>query len=60
MVGGGVNARLDAVVLLRVRAPSGVEADLSAIVDTGFSGQLATSGLNEQVHPMLCYRGAGQ
>ncbi len=38
---GGVNARHEAVVRFRLRGPSGVEAELAAIVDTGFNGQLA-------------------
>jgi clan AA aspartic protease len=41
MIGGVVNARLEAVVPVRVRGPSGVELDVDAIVDSGFSASLA-------------------
>jgi clan AA aspartic protease len=40
MIRGKVNARLEAVVPLRVRGPSGVEASVEAVVDTGYTGSL--------------------
>ncbi len=41
IAGGLVNARHEAVVRLRLRGPSGAESELSAIVDTAFSGWIA-------------------
>lgn len=40
MIQGVVNARLEAVVRLRIRGPSGIEHDVDVIVDTGFSASL--------------------
>ena len=40
MIRGAVNARLEPVVRLRVRGPGGVESDVDAIIDTGFSSSL--------------------
>jgi predicted aspartyl protease len=40
MIRGVVNARHEAVVRLRVRGPSGVESDVDAIVDSGFTASL--------------------
>ena len=40
MIQGVVNARHEAVVRLRVRGPGGVEADVDAIVDSGFTASL--------------------
>lgn len=40
MIRGAVNARLEAVVRLRVRGPGGAEADVDAIIDTGFTSAL--------------------
>ena len=40
MIGGIVNARYEAIVRLRVRGPGGVEADVDAIVDSGFTSSL--------------------
>ncbi|HJT78657.1 MAG TPA: aspartyl protease family protein [Gemmataceae bacterium] len=40
MIRGVVNARLEAVVRLRVRGPGGAEADVDAVVDTGFTSSL--------------------
>jgi clan AA aspartic protease len=40
MIRGGVNARLEAVVRLRVRGPSGVESDVDAVIDTGFTSSV--------------------
>ena len=40
MIRGTVNSRLEAVVRLRVRGPAGVEADVDAVVDTGFTSAL--------------------
>lgn len=37
---GAVNAHLEAVVALRVRGPSGAEAELAAVIDTGYTGSL--------------------
>jgi hypothetical protein len=37
MIRGVVNALSEAVVRLRLRGPGGVETDVDAIVDTGFS-----------------------
>jgi clan AA aspartic protease len=40
MIRGAVNARNEAVVRLRVRGPGGVESDVDAIVDSGFTSSL--------------------
>ena len=40
MIRGTVNARLEAVVRLRVRGPGGAELDLDAVIDTGFTASL--------------------
>ena len=40
MIRGVVNARYEAVVRLRVRGPGGVESDVEAIVDSGFTSSL--------------------
>ncbi len=40
MITGAVNADREAVVMLRVRGPSGQEQDVQAVVDTGFTGFL--------------------
>jgi clan AA aspartic protease len=40
MIRGVVNARHEAVVRLRVRGPGGVESDVDAIVDSGFTASL--------------------
>jgi clan AA aspartic protease len=40
MMRGVVNARHEAVVRLRVRGPGGVESDVDAIVDSGFTASL--------------------
>jgi clan AA aspartic protease len=40
MIGGVVNRRREAMVRLRVRGPGGIEADVDAIVDTGFTASL--------------------
>lgn len=40
MIQGIVNVRRAAVVRLRVRGPGGVEAEVDAIVDTGFTSYL--------------------
>jgi predicted aspartyl protease len=40
MIRGAVNARHEAIVRLRVRGPSGVELDVDAIVDSGFTSSL--------------------
>ena len=40
MIRGVVNARHEAVVRLRVRGRGGVEADVDAIVDSGFTSSL--------------------
>ncbi len=40
MIRGAVNARLEAVVRLRVRGPGGAEADVDAVIDTGFTSSL--------------------
>jgi len=37
---GAVNGRLEAVIALRVRGPAGVEVEVSAVVDTGYTGSL--------------------
>lgn len=41
MIQGVVNARHEAIVCLRVRGSSGVEADVDTIVDSGFTSSLA-------------------
>jgi clan AA aspartic protease len=40
MIRGVVNARREAIVRLRVRGPGGVESDVDAIVDSGFTSSL--------------------
>ncbi len=40
MIGGAVNARLEAVVPVRVRGPGGVELDVDAVVDSGCTAAL--------------------
>ena len=40
VIRGTVNARLESIVAVRVRGPSGAEQALSAVVDTGFTGWL--------------------
>jgi clan AA aspartic protease len=40
MMRGSVNARLEAVVRLRLRGPRGFEADVDAVIDTGFTASL--------------------
>ena len=40
MISGSVNARHEAVVRLRLRGPSGIEAETDAVVDTGFTAAL--------------------
>ena len=40
MIQGVVNARLEATVRLRLRGPGGVELDVDAIIDTGFTSYL--------------------
>jgi clan AA aspartic protease len=39
-VTGVVNPQREAEITLRLRGPSGIESDLSFIVDTGFTGQI--------------------
>jgi predicted aspartyl protease len=41
LISGVVNARHEAVVRLRVRGPGGLELDLDAVIDTGFTASLA-------------------
>ncbi len=40
MMRGVVNARREAVVPLRVRGPGGIEMDVDAVVDSGFTAAL--------------------
>jgi clan AA aspartic protease len=40
MISGTVNARLKAVIRLRVLGPGGSELDFDAIIDTGFTSSL--------------------
>lgn len=40
MIRGIVNARREAVVSLRLRRPGGIESDVDAIVDSGFTSSL--------------------
>jgi clan AA aspartic protease len=40
MIRGVVNARQEAVVRLRLRGPGGIESDVDAIIDTGFTSSL--------------------
>ena len=37
---GEVNARLEAVLRLRLRGPNGAEAQVEAVIDTGYTGTL--------------------
>jgi clan AA aspartic protease len=41
MITGSVNARREAVVLLRINGPGGQSLEYDAIIDTGFNGWLA-------------------
>lgn len=41
MIRGAVNARLEAVVPLRLRGPIGTELDVDAVVDSGFTAALS-------------------
>jgi clan AA aspartic protease len=43
MISGQVTADLEAVVPIRVRSPSGSGAQIDALLDTGFSGELSLS-----------------
>jgi predicted aspartyl protease len=40
VIRGTVNARLEALVRLRVRGPGGAELDVDAVVDSGFTSSL--------------------
>jgi predicted aspartyl protease len=40
MISGVVNSRLEGVVRLQVRGPSGAVADVDAVVDSGFTASL--------------------
>ena len=40
MIRGTVNARLEALIHLRVRGPGGAELDMDAVVDSGFTSSL--------------------
>lgn len=40
MIQGTVNARGEATVRLRLRGPAGAEADVEAVIDTGYSASL--------------------
>ena len=37
---GAVNARLEAIITLRIRGPSGDELEVAAVIDTGYTGSL--------------------
>jgi clan AA aspartic protease len=41
MIGGAVNLGWEAIVPIRLRGPGGVERDVDALVDSGFTGSLA-------------------
>ena len=41
MIRGTVNARGEAIVALRVSGPGGIESDVDAVVDSGFTASLA-------------------
>ena len=43
MIVGQVNSRLEAIVPLRVRGPGGIELDLKAVLDSGYTGSLTLS-----------------
>ncbi len=40
MIPGSVNARLEALLRLNVRGPTGIEIEVDALIDTGFTGSL--------------------
>jgi clan AA aspartic protease len=40
VIAGVVNANLEPVIALRIRSMKGIEIDMDAVVDTGFSGFL--------------------
>ncbi|HLA64539.1 MAG TPA: hypothetical protein VK610_08920, partial [Rhodothermales bacterium] len=41
MIQGVVNDRLEPILALRVRGPSGSEEEVEAVLDTGFDGALS-------------------
>ena len=43
MIRGVVNASAEAIVRLRVRGPGGVESDVDAMIDSGFTAYLTLS-----------------
>lgn len=55
MIRGTVNSRHEAVVPLRVRAPGGLEYDVDAVMDTGFTGSLTLPpALLSAINAPLC------
>ena len=59
MIRGVVNARLEAVVRIRVRGPSAVELDVDAIVDSGFSASLTLSSAAVTALSLIRQSGGG-
>jgi clan AA aspartic protease len=45
MIKGVVNARREAVVQLRLRGPTGIETQVDALIDSGFTASLALPAL---------------
>lgn len=43
MIRGTVNAKREAVLTLRLRGPTGVEVEVDAVIDTGFTGTLTAT-----------------
>lgn len=41
MIRGVVNSRCEAVVQIRLQGPSGIEVDVAAIIDSGFTASVA-------------------
>ena len=59
MIRGVVNTRLEAVVRLRVRGPGGIEADMDAIIDSGFSASLTLPAATTTALGLARHSGSG-
>jgi predicted aspartyl protease len=40
VIRGAVNAQREAIIRVRLRGPTGLEADFDAVIDTGFNGAM--------------------
>jgi clan AA aspartic protease len=59
MIQGVVNARLEAVVPLRLRGPSGVELSVDAVVDSGYTGSLTLPPTTVAALRLVCHSTGG-